>query len=74
MSHRLAYLLLIGATILQTNLVLAQGIPPEGRFEAAPKIGEIIPDLTLIDDQGNLTRVRDVARGHYTVMTLGCLT
>ncbi len=45
------------------------------RFDAAaPQIGEPLPDLTLVDDQGNPANIRDITRGHYTVMTLGCLT
>ena len=74
MSHRPAYLLLIGAAIFHTNFALAQGTPPEARFASAPKIGEMIPDLTLVDDQGNPANIRELTSGHYTVMTLGCLT
>ena len=39
-----------------------------------PKIGERIPDLVLVDDQGQPAKLRALAQGHYTVMTLGCLT
>jgi cytochrome oxidase Cu insertion factor (SCO1/SenC/PrrC family) len=58
------------------TLVLAQGplLPPDVRFESGPKVGELVPDVTIVDDQGNPVSLRDVARGHYTVMTLGCLT
>ena len=56
------------------SVAFAQGTPPDVRFELAPKIGDMIPDLTLVDDQGNPANLRDVTRGHYTVMTLGCLT
>ncbi len=45
------------------------------RFDAAaPKIGEPLPDLTLVDDQGNPANIRDIANEHYTVLVLGCLT
>ena len=74
MSYRFASLVLIGAAIFQTNLALAQERRADGRFDVAPEIGERVPDLTLVDDQGNPAKVRDLTRGHYTVMTLGCLT
>gem|GEM_PF-1006200 len=45
------------------------------RFDAAaPEIGEPLPDLTLVDDQGNPANIREIAREHYTVFVLGCLT
>jgi hypothetical protein len=28
----------------------------------------------LVDDQGNPANLREITEGHYTVMTLGCLT
>ncbi len=66
---------LILAGLLQTSLVVAQGTPPQVRFaEDAPKVGDLIPDLTLVDDQGNPASLRDITRGHYTTITLGCLT
>ncbi len=74
MTFRPAVLVLIGATMLPASVAFAQGTPPDVRFELAPKIGDMIPDLTLVDDQGNPANLRDVTRGHYTVMTLGCLT
>lgn len=60
--------------IVPASLVLAQSMPPQVRFEQAPQIGEMIPDLVLVDEQGNPARLRDITKGHYTVMTLGCLT
>ncbi len=69
------FLLLVLAGLLQTSLVVAQGTPPQFRFaEDGPKVGDLIPDLTIVDDQGNPANLRDITRGHYTVMTLGCLT
>ena len=75
MHSRTAPLLLILAGLLQTGLVAAQGTPPQVRFEtAAAQVGELIPDLTIVDDQGNPAKLRDITRGHYTTITLGCLT
>ncbi len=58
------------------SLVLAQGplLPPDVRFENGPKVGEMVPDVTIVDDQGRPVSVRELAQGQYTVMTLGCLT
>ena len=55
------------------------GVPgaerPSLRFVVAPELGERIPDLTIVDDQGNPVNVRELAsRSPYTVLTLGCLT
>ena len=64
------------AGVFQAGLVAAQGgTPPDSRFAAhAPEIGDLVPDLVLVDDQGNPANLREITEGHYTVMTLGCLT
>ena len=75
MLARSASLALVLAAFLQTNVVAAQGItPPQARFESAPQVGDRVPDLTIVDDQGNPVNLRDITRGHYTTITLGCLT
>ena len=50
MSHYSALVVLAFTAALQTSAVLAQGTPPQVRFEVAPKIGEMVPDLTVVDD------------------------
>ena len=70
---------LLTAALLQSGLVLAQlpagVVSPNVRFENAPQVGEQIPDLTIVDDQGNPVNIRELAsRSPYTVLTLGCLT
>ena len=50
------------------------GARPEARFDAAPQLGEMVPDLEIVDDEGNPVRLRELTQGHYTVLTLGCLT
>ena len=70
------------AALLQSSLAFGQagmgaaGERRDPRFEAAgPKVGEVIPDLTIVDDQGNPVNIRELAsRSPYTVLTLGCLT
>ena len=74
--YRRMLLLLVVLAAAPVNSILAQGalLPPDVRFENGPKIGDRVPDLTIVDDQGNPANLRDITRGHYTVMTLGCLT
>ena len=74
MLARSASLVLILAALLQTGVAAAQGTPPQVRFESAPQVGDMVPDLTIVDDQGDPANLRDITRGHYTVRTLGCLT
>jgi cytochrome oxidase Cu insertion factor (SCO1/SenC/PrrC family) len=38
-----------------------------------PAIGDTIPDLTVYDPSGKEVKTSDL-RGHYTVLTFGCLT
>ena len=73
MLTRTASLVIVLAALLQSGFAAAQ-TPPQVRFEAAPKVGDLVPDLTIVDDEGNPANLRDITRGHYTVMTLGCLT
>ena len=83
MNHRSVYLLIFLTALLQSTFAQAQGgrlgadspaVPPDVRFQEAPQLGEMIPDLTLVDDQGNPAVLRELATGQYTVLTLGCLT
>ena len=80
MALRTGLLLTMLAALLQANAAFAQDRPeslyqpPDLRFHLAPKIGEQLPDLTIADDQGNPVNIRELAREHYTVLVLGCLT
>ncbi len=57
---------------------MAMGAGPSGmdtRFmDIVPAIGEQLPDISIVDDQGNPVNMRDITTGQYTVLTLGCLT
>ncbi len=69
-------ILLAALAVFPMNSIQAQGalLPPDVRFENGPKVGEMVPDVTIVDDQGRPVSVRELAQGQYTVMTLGCLT
>ncbi len=44
------------------------------RFDrTAPQIGDLLPDLTALDTDGNEVPLRNLT-GQYTVLTFGCLT
>ncbi len=75
MFKRLLVLLVLLAAA-PVNSILAQGplLPPDVRFQNGPKVGERVPDVTIVDDQGRPVSIRELAQGQYTVMTLGCLT
>ena len=40
----------------------------------APAIGELMPDLSVHDRDGKELRLRELLKGRYTVLILGCLT
>ncbi len=75
-------LLTVAIAGLLSNAAFGQaGMGPQGaerpnpRFDSALQLGERIPDLTIVDDQGNPVNIRELAsRSPYTVLTLGCLT
>ena len=49
--------------------------PGSQRFEeTAPAVGEAVPDVVVYDESGKEQKLREIVRGHYTVLVLGCLT
>jgi hypothetical protein len=75
------------ATPLLGNAQGRPGGPPGGpggpggpsgdiaRFvEMGPKVGEQLPDLTIVDDMGMPVNIREITKGNYSVLVLGCLT
>lgn len=43
-------------------------------IELGPKVGERLPDVTIVDDMGMPVNVREITKGNYSVLVLGCLT
>lgn len=89
MIRRFVSLVSLAATLFAVNTAIAQppgamgmGMGADGapsamdiRFmDVAPAIGEQIPDIAIVDEQGNPVDMREIASGQYTVLTLGCLT
>ncbi len=87
MIRRLSPFVLFAAALFLAGIASAQapggmargmGAGPSGmdtRFMATvPAIGEQVPDVTIVDDQGNPVNMRDITTGQYTVLTVGCLT
>jgi len=49
--------------------------PGAERFwPAAPQEGELFPNVSVVDDQGNSVSIRDLNAENYAVLILGCLT
>jgi cytochrome oxidase Cu insertion factor (SCO1/SenC/PrrC family) len=42
-------------------------------LQESPKAGEALPDVTVYDVEGREVKTSSL-RGHYTVLTFGCLT
>ena len=55
---------------------MQEGIEPlDLRSAAAPDVGDLFPDVTIVSDTGEPVNVRKLAgEKPYTVLTLGCLT
>ncbi len=69
--------LLVGLLLyLGSNTAFSQARQPlMERFESnAPQIGELLPDIAIHDDLGNLVNIRELANENYKVLVLGCLT
>jgi hypothetical protein len=71
-------------TFVLTGLALALAVPPafgqprreqkeEDFLKGKPAIGDVIPGLTVYTPDGREVKTADL-RGHYTVLTFGCLT
>ncbi len=43
-------------------------------YRTVPGIGELVPDVQVVNDRGDPVNIREVATGQYTVLVLGCLT
>lgn len=43
-------------------------------LEEGPKVGERLPDLTIVDDMGMPVSIREITKESYSVLVLGCLT
>jgi cytochrome oxidase Cu insertion factor (SCO1/SenC/PrrC family) len=51
-----------------------QKMRDEGEWvKTKPTLGDVIPDVTVYDSSGKQLKTSDL-RGHYTVLTFGCLT
>lgn len=72
----LALLGLTSAADAQPERKMPPGLePPPMRFAKAPELGQVFPNVTVVDDQGQPVNIRSLAAEKpYTVLTLGCLT
>ncbi len=76
-AMRLKSLLMVGLVLtLSPKLVHAQQrmIEREQEFlRSKPKINDVLTDVTVYDVEGREVKTSSL-RGHYTVLTFGCLT
>ena len=74
--HATVVLAFVAAPTLSNAQRAAGG--PSGdmpRFlELGPKVGEQLPDLTIVNDLGQPVNIREITKGNYSVLVLGCLT
>ena len=59
-----------------TIVTIASAQPSrEARFaDAAPAVGDRVPDVVALDDQGRPFPLRERLEGRYSVLVFGCLT
>ena len=43
-------------------------------YSTVSGIGELVPDVRVVNDRGDPVNIREVATGQYTVLVLGCIT
>lgn len=69
-------LLSVACATTGPEMRMMDGIEPlEERAAVAPAVGDVFPDVTVVDDLGQPVNIRSLAgEKPYTVLTLGCLT
>ena len=76
--RKIVHATVVFAFVAAPTLGNAQRAGPSGdipRFiELGPKVGEQLPDLTIVDDMGSPVNIREITKGNYSVLVLGCLT
>jgi len=68
--------LTLAALLLALPPALAQKgkkLSDEEFVTARPAVGDVIPDVSVFDQSGKELKTSSL-RGHYTVLTFGCLT
>src|SRR5688500_11735002 len=71
---RIGYLVIVFALLALTPTAWAQKEQKEEEFlRARPAVGDPLPDVTVYSPDGKEISTANL-RGHYTVLTFGCLT
>ena len=63
----------LGGPLLAQSAHLHHGSDNAEFMEQPPRIGELVPDVTGLDEQRNEFSLRDL-KGQHTVLICGCLT
>ena len=56
------------------SVVLGQDRERRGGAESMPKVGSLIPDVSVFDSEGRNFILRENFKGRHTVIVFGCLT
>lgn len=70
-----AWIVVMPAMLAFSDVASAQRrkVSEEEFVRQAPAVGDPLPEVTVYDSQGNEITTSSL-RGHYTVLTFGCLT
>ena len=67
------YLALAAVLVASTASGQGRRFGGRGGFDGGPAIGDVLPDVTALDENGKEISLRSL-RGKYTVLVFGCLT
>ena len=56
------------------NPNIGDGPGAERFWPAAPQVGDLFPDVSVVDNQGKPVNIRELPGENYSVIVLGCLT
>jgi cytochrome oxidase Cu insertion factor (SCO1/SenC/PrrC family) len=70
---RILFLIAAGLLLAASPALGQQPKKGEDFLKEKPTIGDTLPDLTVYSPDGKEVKTSDL-RGHYTVITFGCLT
>ena len=76
--RKIVHSAIVLSMVAAPSLSNAQRAGPTGDIpkfiELGPKVGEQLPDITIVDDMGSPVNIREITKGNYSVLVLGCLT
>jgi cytochrome oxidase Cu insertion factor (SCO1/SenC/PrrC family) len=74
MRFQITIFLLISCALQSLVLGQDRGHRRGGGGENMPKVGSLIPDISVFDTEGRSFALREKLKGRHTVIVFGCLT